>query len=339
VAYTEDKAFELISAAHERGRLSHAFLITGDQHAGVERLAARVAQMLNEPTEGVAGLDLFGEAPEPAPKDLDDIQGDLVRVIRPQSKSRRISKEDIRDLEKALHAVASKGKWKIGIVLDADRMGVEAENAFLKTLEEPPPACLLMLITNSPQRLLPTILSRCVRLPLMSKGEDRVRTEAENKLLQALAAHAKQGFGSLANALTLKGAFSTVLTKRKSEISKEYEASLKEEVALYKQTTEGDWLKRREEYYKALTESEYLQDRAVLIDVLITWLGDVVRGKCDTPKLDYSDYAQLTSKLAASETMESLLNRMDSIEELRSILETNAQEQLALEVGFMKAFS
>lgn len=339
MAYNEDKAFDLISAAYERGRLGHAFLITGDQHAGVESLASRVAQMLNEPADGAAGLDLFGEAPEPAPKGLDEIQGDLVRVVRPQSKSRRISKEDIRELEKALHTVASEGKWKIGIVLDADRMGVEAENAFLKTLEEPPPSCLLMLITNSPQQLLPTILSRCVRLPLMSEGEERERTEAETHLLQALAAHAKQGFGSLANALTLKGAFSSVLAKRKSVISKGNDVCLKEEVLLYKQTTEGDWLKRREEYYKALTESEYLQDRAVLIDVVIAWLGDIVRGKCNAPRLDYPDYSAVTAALAESSSMESLLERMNAVEELRSTLHTNAQEVLALEVGFMKAFS
>ncbi len=338
MAYTENKAYELISAAHERGRLGHAFILIGDAHAGVERLAARLAQMLNEPAADAAGLDLFGEAPEPAPKELDELQGDLVRVIRPQSKSRRISKEDIRDLEKALHTVASEGKWKIGIIRDAERMGVEAENAFLKTLEEPPPSCLLLLLTNSPQRLLPTILSRCVRLPLIAGEKKRERSSSEEHLLKALVAHAKQGFGMLAHALTLKGAFSQVLTKRKTEISKGNDACLKEEVTLYKQSTEGDWLKRREEYYKALTESEYLLDRTVLIDVLIAWLGDIVRSKCGAERLDYPEYAEFTSHLAEAESMESLLGRMESIEELRSILETNAQEQLALEVGFMKAF-
>ena len=336
MAYTEDRAFELVKSAFERERLGHAFLITGEALAGGERLASRMIELIN--TDGVtSGLDLFGSAPDPEPQSIDELEGDLVRVVRPEMKSRRISVKQMRELEKSMYVSSEKGMWKVGVVLEADRMGVEAENAFLKTLEEPPNNCILLLITSKPERLLPTILSRCVNLALITHAE-REETEGETELLNVLGKIGKAGFGSVGRALTLKAAFSRVLDRRKAIISKQNDAAQKEEVLHYKQTTEGDWLKQRESYYKALTESEYLLERSQFLDILITWLGDVVRQKCGVDSLDYPKHSAVTKTVADSESLESLLVRMESLEGLGTLLETNVSEQLALEVGFMKAF-
>ncbi|MFC5051028.1 hypothetical protein ACFPK9_10440 [Rubritalea spongiae] len=337
MAYTEEKAFELVKSAYERERLGHAFLITGEALAGGERLASKMIELINGVEDATAGLELFGDAPDPEPQSIDELEGDLVRVVRPEMKSRRISVKQMRELEKAMYQASEKDKWKVGVVLEADRMGVEAENAFLKTLEEPPDRCLLLLITSSPDRLLPTILSRCVQLPLITHAK-REEYDGEIELLEVLGKIGKVGFGSVGRALTLKAAFSKVLERRKSEIAKANDAAQKEEITTYKQTTEGDWLKQRENYYKALTESEYLLERAQFLDVLITWLGDVVRQKCGVTELDYPKYASITKSVAEAESLESLLQRMESLEKLGSLLETNVSEPLALEVGFMKAF-
>jgi len=337
MAYTEDKAFELVSSAFERGRLGHAFLITGDAVAGGERLVARVIELINGGDDVTDGLDLFGEAPAPEPKSLEELEGDLVRVVRPEMKSRRIGVDAIRVLEKSMHQSAVKDKWKIGVVIDADRMSVQSENAFLKTLEEPPNQCLLMLVTTSPERLLPTILSRCVNLPLMT-SEKRELYEGEKDMVDVLSRVAREGFGSVARALTIRAMFSKILDGRKVVIGKANDAAYKDEVLMYKQTTEGDWLKKREDYYKALTESDYLLERSQFIDVLIGWLGDVVRSKVGVEGLDYPGQAKVTREVAERESLESLLGRMEALEGLRSLLETNVSEQLALEVGFMKAF-
>ena len=74
----------------------------------------------------------------------------------------------MRDLEEMFHQKVTKGSYKIGIVEDADRLGEQAENAFLKTLEEPPVNCLMLLITAFPEQLLDTIISRCIEVPIMS---------------------------------------------------------------------------------------------------------------------------------------------------------------------------
>ncbi|WP_018971171.1 hypothetical protein [Rubritalea marina] len=337
MAYTEDKAFELVQSAFERQRLGHAFLIVGSSKQA-ESLAARMIELVNGSDDVTSGLDLFGEAPPPETPGIDELEGDLVRIVRPVMKSRRISVPQIRELERSFYQASDPDKWKVGVVLEADRMGVEAENAFLKTLEEPPRNSLLLLLTSNISLLLPTILSRCVQLPLMEE-EGKQLQEGETELLEVLAKMSKEGLGSIGRALTLKAAFTKVLDQRKQSITKLNEQALKEEVLAYRDATEGDWLKQRDLHYKALTQSEYLLERGQCLAVLVAWLGDVVRQKCGVDGLDYPQYAKQTMSLAEGQSLESLLLRMEALDDLVKLLETNVSEPLALEVGFMKAFA
>lgn len=338
MAYTAEKAFQLIESAHQRGRLAHAFLITGEAGSGKSELAAKVISLVNPP-EDSGSMSLFGEPEEVVQKSLDELEGEMVRVVRPQSKSRRIRVDDMRDLEKSFHVASFPGKWKVGVIMHADRMNESAENAFLKTLEEPPEDSLLLLLSDAPDLLLPTILSRCVRLPLLTTGDSRVTSESQNELLRHLATVSKQGLGNIATALTLRATFSEILARRRLEISKANDLTLKEETARYKNATEGDWLKRREEFFKAHTESEYLSEREKLLEVLVAWMGDVVRLKCSVDRLDFPREKESTSRVAAAHDLADLLCRMDAMEGLRANLETNMQEQLALEVAFLTAFA
>ena len=339
MAYTAEKAFQLIEAAHQRNRLAHAFLITGGAGSGKSELAAKVISLINPPDNAGEGMNLFGEPEVVQQKSLEELEGDLVRIIRPQSKSRRIRVDDMRQLEKSFHVASAPGKWKVGVVLHADRMNEQAENAFLKTLEEPPENSLLLLLSDAPDLLLPTILSRCVRLSLLSTSESRVMSDSQNELLLSLAKMAKSGFGDIATALTLRARFSEILKKRREEMAKINELALKEEVARYKNTTEGDWLKDREEFYKAHTESEYLEEREKLLAVLVEWMGDVLRQKCLIELLDFPKEKEITKRVAETQELSELLQRMEALEGLCSDLETNVSEQLALEVAFLTAFA
>lgn len=339
MAYTAEKAFNLIESAHQKGRLAHAFLITGEAGSGKSALAARIISLVNPPADAGAGANLFGETAAPEEKSLDELEGALVRIVRPRSKSRRILVDDMRALEKSFHVASAPGKWKVGVVLHADRMGEGAENAFLKTLEEPPGNCLLLLVSDAPELLLPTILSRCVRLPLMVSAGQRITSVGQDALLSALASMARQGIGNISAALTLRAAFSGILAKRRAEIAKLNDLALKEESKKYKNTTDSDaWLKDREKFYLAHTESEYLNEREKLLEVLISWMGDVVRQKCAVDQLDFPSEKDTTARVAAAHELSDLLRRMDGMESLRANLETNVQEQLALEVAFLTAF-
>src|SRR6185437_16261140 len=105
---------------------------------------------------------------------VDDVFSSKAReifVAEPESKSRRIVIEQIRELEHALQMRASGGRRKVAIISDADRLQPQAANAFLKTLEEPPKDSLLLLLSALPEVLPDTILSRCIAIPLASNGE------------------------------------------------------------------------------------------------------------------------------------------------------------------------
>ena len=351
MAYNEDKAFELIESAFQRGRLGHAFIISGTKYAGVESLTTRIVNLINREEKSdntgdvMNDFDLFGEVtnedkpPEPEAEDLADLEGELVRIVRPMMKSRIISVDAIRELEKTMFKSVPKGKHKVGIIVDADRMRTEAANAFLKTLEEPPSGSILFLLTPSPERLLSTILSRCVNIPLIAEKDQREELEGEQEMISVLMKNAKLGFNSIARALTIKSVFATLLNKRKLAIGKIHDASLKEEQSQYKNTTDGDWLKDREKHYESLAQSDYLFERSKFIDLLILCLGDLVRVKAGAPKLDFNKHEVAMREAVEKESLESLLLRMDAMEELRGLFETNASEALALEVCFLKAFA
>lgn len=336
MAFSPEQAFQLVSAAHERGRLAHAFLVSGPVGCGKEHLAARLITMLDSKTSG-GGFDLFGQKVEPVIPPLDELAGEWVQILRPQSKSRRIVVDAIREIEKRLYVASGPNTWKICVIVDADRMVAAAENAFLKTLEEPPPRTLLLLLTANPGGLLPTVLSRCVRLPLLGKTD--LSAGRGGQLVAALNQAARAGFGSPTAALGLKAVFSSLLEECKSEAVEAAEEVLKAEEKALKNAIEGDWLKRREEMLKASAEADYLQERSRLFEVLQSWFGDVLRSKSGAEGLDFPAASSETTAAGSRESMDRLIRRMEAIGQMRSTLDTNTQEQLALEVGFLRAFA
>ena len=330
-------AFELMRAAHERGRLAHAFLVSGPAGSGKQKLASRVIDFL-APAAKDGGADLWGEpTEEPVVKALDETEGEYVQLVRPRSKSRIISVAEIRELERRMHLAAPEDTWKIGVVVDADRMNESAENAFLKTLEEPPNRCLLLLLSSQPEFLLPTIRSRCVNLTLRADGPLEVLEPEEKAAFTALLARTTVE-PSPQHALLLKSGFDALLADRKKAIGDKHTAAFKVEEKTYKNVTEGDWLEKRETYYAALTSAEYLGARGALVQWLIAWVGDAVRQKVGAAGLSFPLQAKQTGALAQNQEVSGLLRRIEALQELSVLLETNTSEALAIEVSFLRAF-
>src|SRR4029077_4481970 len=93
-----------------------------------------------------------------------------IHWVRPESKSRVIVTDQMRELMQEIHLRPSEAEYKVAIIVAADRLRIEAANAFLKTLEEPPGKSILILLSSEPQRILETILSRCLRLSFAGEG-------------------------------------------------------------------------------------------------------------------------------------------------------------------------
>ncbi len=217
------------------------------------------------------GFDLFGEPVAVETPQLDELENGWIRIVRPRKKSRIISVDEIRNLEQTLYLAAPGGACKVGVIVEADRMNDQAANAFLKTLEEPPQNTLLLLLTANPQRLLPTILSRCVRIPLL--GGDALLENGGAELVAALNHAASRGFGSPVAALHLKATFAAFLARSREAAEAAAKAAEKEEISAYKDATDGTWLKEREAFHEAAAKAEYLDARSRLFDVLMAWMA------------------------------------------------------------------
>lgn len=324
--FTSDEAFTLLESAHAHDRLAHAYLLTGPAGSGKRELANRLCGLLLE--EKIAAL----KHPD-------------IHLIEPESKSRRILIEQIRELERNLNMRSLLGGHKIGVIVDADRLQPNAANAFLKTLEEPPGHSSLLLLSSLPDQLLETILSRCLEIPLRPV-EARVASPLQEKLLAALQAHARQDQPGLVEAFRLVREFQVLLGEAREAIQDEAEAALKAEEQHYKQTSEaGKWLEDREDYYKALIESRYVGVRHSLLETLEQWWADALRQQPSqtepgaTTTLDYPAFATDTSTLAIRHSTTALLRKSDAFETLRGHLANpGVQEQLAIECAFLRAF-
>ncbi len=324
MAFLVDQAFGYLRRSLEEDRLAHAYLITGPEGAGKQDLALRMIELANGSTANK----------------LEAVRDPHVYLIRPESKSRRITIDQIRSLERQLHLSGTPGQTKIGVVQDADRLQVQSENAFLKTLEEPPVSTLLLLLTSQPEQLLDTIRSRCIRVPLYAQGDHQPNmSENVATFLQAIGNHLAGDKLSLSRALILARTFTIILKGEKEQIAKENELALQEEAERYGETTDGDWLKRRETFYKDRTESEYVQRRTTMVEHLLSFLGDALRLQSGYDRLDIKTLATLSGQIAQRLTPNDLNKRFAALESLRSHLETNVQDALAIEVGFIKAFA
>jgi DNA polymerase III subunit delta' len=158
-----------LAAAQRAGRLPHALLIHEAPGAGGDWLAHWTARLALCQRPGAAPC---GQC-QGCRRALAWQHPDLT-LVTPLEDSRQIRIEQLRDLAADLALTSHAGGYKVGVITPADSMNRFAANALLKTLEEPPPRTLLVLVASQPSRLPATVLSRCQRLTVRAP----VRAEA-----------------------------------------------------------------------------------------------------------------------------------------------------------------
>ncbi|MFA6265985.1 MAG: DNA polymerase III subunit delta' [Pseudolabrys sp.] len=189
VLFGHAEAEQTLPNAYRGGRMPHAWLIGGQPGVGKATLAYRLARFvlahpdpLHAGVQGAVSLAVDPENPV-ARRVAVRAQGDLLvleRAINDQTGKlyTTIRVDDVRRTVGFFGSTAGEGGWRIAIVDAIDDLQREGANALLKILEEPPPRTLLLLISHSPGRELPTIRSRCRRLLL--------RPLATNDVVQAI---------------------------------------------------------------------------------------------------------------------------------------------------------
>ncbi|NBC18315.1 MAG: DNA polymerase III subunit delta' [Bacteroidetes bacterium] len=238
----QQRAVEALRRAIDRERVAHAYLFYGPDGIGKRAVALAFAQALQ--CEQAAGSDACGQCtacrkvqrlvhpdvhvllPQPSDADADDVAERLQRLAaHPYAAIDFVRRPSLTDAtassnKQAFYSVGRiheelrrpmsfrplEGQYKVVVLTDAEMMRVEASNAFLKLLEEPGPRTVFVLTTSRPDRLLPTILSRCQRLrfdPLPAPTIEQALVDRDGLAPDTAATLARMADGSYMRALEL----------------------------------------------------------------------------------------------------------------------------------------
>ena len=168
-----DNLIEHFRRAVCEGKVSHSYIISGEEHAGKRMIAESFARAL--------------VCTDPVSKQTGDGCGRCISCLQAASYNHPdilyvthektvISVEDIRQqIIATADLLPYAGDYKVYIVDEAERMNEQAQNALLKTIEEPPSYVVILLLTSQIGRLLPTIRSRCVEMPVRPVSEAKIR--------------------------------------------------------------------------------------------------------------------------------------------------------------------
>ena len=157
-----------LQTAIEQNKISHSYIINGETGSGKKLTAAIFAETLQCEDKGINPCGLCKSC-------IQAESGNHPDIIWVTHEKYSIGVDDIRNqLNNNISIKPYSGPYKIYIIPDADKMTEQAQNALLKTIEEPPEYAVILLLTNNVDSLLPTILSRCVTLNLKPVKTDLI---------------------------------------------------------------------------------------------------------------------------------------------------------------------
>jgi DNA polymerase-3 subunit gamma/tau len=193
-----------LTHALNTGRLHHAYLFTGTRGVGKTTIARILARCLNCET-GVSATPC-GEC-----RNCQAISDNRFVDLLEVDAASRTKVDDTRELLENVSYAPSQGRYKVYLIDEVHMLTTHSFNALLKTLEEPPEHVVFLLATTDPQKLLPTVLSRCLQFHLRDLGPDLIESHLEHVLSEeqvtfekdALWHLAKAGRGSVRDAMTL----------------------------------------------------------------------------------------------------------------------------------------
>lgn len=308
-----DAAFKLFCHAHARARLAHAYLISGPTRGAAGTLVVRVLQLL------------FCTAADRPCGECDACRQVANRTwadafwLQPELKSRRISAEAMREQMLAeISQTSLAGGWKAGIIVGADRMTPEASNIFLKTLEEPPPQTLFLLLTDAPQLLLPTIVSRCQRLEV--DDPHVLQDPWRPQLLEILTSRVPPG---PVPAMTVAVRLTALLHDMQDAAEAEVKAENKATAELIDEDTD---------VLKARISARYREMRTDLVREILHWYRDLLLLRAGGPpeSVHHPVHLALLTERAAHLSLAQAMANVDGVDELNRQFDRSLQEDSVL---------
>jgi len=315
-----DILIQAFERAVQRGRLAHGYLFAGPAGVGKRLFAIELAKTLlcENPPEG--RFDSCDRCPACLQIAADSHPDCFVAGLPPDKHEWPV--EQMHELLHAFTLKSARGKGKVAILDDADDLNEESANAFLKTLEEPPPRSVIILIGTSPDRALPTILSRCqlVRFAPLPEAivADLLRAHGvDDPTLVPRLARLSGGSPGQARALA-----DPALWDFRRAVLQQLTASQIDSVGLAKA-----WSQFVEEAGK---ETAAQRQRATLVlRLLIDFFDDVLRVQLGgTPRLAEPDELRILETLAQRVDVEKTLTVLERC--LQADLQNDRRAQLVL---------
>ena len=308
-----------ISSAVENNRVSHAYILNGERGSGKKMLANLFAMTLlcetgdNEPCGKCHSCKQAESGNHP----------DIIRVTHEKPNS--ISVDDIRtQVNNTVDIKPYQGPYKVYIIPQADMMTPQAQNAILKTIEEPPSYAVFLLLTENAETLLPTINSRCVMLKLRNIKDTLIKKYLmENLEIPDYKADMCTAFaqGNMGRAIMLANSdhFNEIREEAVQLLKHISEMELNEIVAAVKNIS----------VYK-LEITDYL-------DIIMIWYRDVLLYKAtkDMDKVVFKDQLQSIKEQARKSSYEGIELILESLEKAKARLKANVNFDLVMELLFL----
>ena len=301
-------------------KISHAYIINGEKSAGKEFIAKIFAQTLQ--------CEKGGDEPcmecHSCKQALSDNQPDIIKITH--EKPNTISVDDIRaQINNDVAIKPYSSPYKVYIMNEAEKMTVQAQNAILKTLEEPPEYAVILLLTTNVNSLLPTILSRCVVLNMKPVADDLVRKFLMEELqipdykAEVCVAFARGNVGR-AKALASSEEFDNVKAEALSLLKYIQDMELYEIIAAIKKIND----------YK-LEVNDYL-------DIMAIWYRDVLLFKAtnDSNHLIFREEIQTLRKVAQRSSYEGIERVIQALDKAKNRLNANVNFELTMELLFLE---
>mgnify|MGYP002626863196 FL=1 len=312
----QEQIKEHLQNALASGKISHAYIINGEKSSGKEYIAKVFAMALQCEKHEVEPCQECHSCKQA----LSGNQPDIIKVTH--EKPNTISVDDIRRQINGDVAIKPYGSpYKVYIVNEAEKMNSQAQNALLKTLEEPPEYAVILLLTANINALLPTIISRCVVLNMKPVPDDKVRTflmeemQVPDYKAEVCVAFARGNVGK-AKALASSEEFENVKNEALSLVKYIKDMELHEIMAAIKKISE----------YK-LEINDYF-------DIMAIWYRDVLLFKAtkDVNHLVFREELTAIRKCAQRSSYEGIENIVKALDTAKHRLDANVNFELVMEM-------
>ena len=305
--------------AIQSGKVSHSYLLSGEAGSGKKMIARSFAAAL-QCEKGGAEACLVCDS---CKKAIGNNHPDIIYVKH--EKPNVITVDEVR--EQVIHDAIIRpyySKYKIYIIPDAELLNVQAQNALLKTIEEPPEYVVIMLLVKNADVLLPTILSRCVRLDLKVVDDSVVKKYLMEHLhIPDYQAEVDASF-----------AHGNIGKAKEAATSQEFSDMTEKALRLLKYSGEMEVFELTEQIKSFASDKSKIED---YLDVFQFWFRDVLMFKAvrEIDNLVFKQEINFIREQARERSYENLENILEEIDKTKVRLRANVNLELALELLFL----